>query len=773
MAGLRLELRGIVQGVGFRPSALRLARELGVAGEVRNAGSAVVVEAYADAARLEAFAAALAALRRGGAQVDRVRREVIPVPAPPPADFRIAASTDEAPGLGVARDLAACPACVAETMDPFSRRYRYPFTACTDCGPRLSVITGTPYDRANTTLAGFPLCADCAAEYGEVADRRFHAEANACYRCGPRATLRRMDGRPFALDALTFLDDVDAAASLIRRGEIVLVKGLGGYQLACDAASEAAVARLRAVKRRDGKPFALMARDLAMLREYCEVEPVAEAELASAAAPIVLLPRRAGAPALAAGIAPGLSTLGVMLPSTPLHHLLFKRLRAPMVLTSGNLSGQPQATGPAQLAALEGVDWVLDHDRPIARRVDDSVVRIVAGRPRLLRRARGYAPAPLPVPPGFDAAPRVLALGGDLKNSFALVHEGQAILSQHIGDLHDAACLADWEAALADYRAFFRFQPDLVACDRHPGYLSHAHALAHYPEQAVPVGHHHAHLVACLGEHGWPLEGGAVLGVVFDGLGYGDDGGLWGGEFLLGDYRRCRRLASLRPMPLPGGDRAASEPWRNLYAHLVRCLGWERFERDFAGLGLRRRLAALPHGLLQPMLATGLQAPPSSSAGRWFDAVAAALELCFERIGYEGEAAIRLESCAAGAWPVEAGYPFAETVADGLPRLDPAPMWPALLADLAAGCAPARVAARFHAGLADAVAALAGRLAAAHGCGTVALSGGVFQNRLLAERVVQRLAACGLAPLLPSMLPAGDGGLALGQALIALARYCR
>ncbi len=785
--GRRIDLRGIVQGVGLRPQVLRLARELGLTGTVGNVGTAARIEVFGSPAALGDFETRLLGLSRGGLRIDQLLAKDLPLQIEPPATFEIAGSSSAQPGLGVAPDWASCAACVAETRDPFSRRYRYPFTACTDCGPRLTLFRRAPYDRANTAMASFPLCADCQREYADPEDRRFHAQAMACHACGPKATLRRLDGRAFSLDALTSLDDVDAASTLIGQGELLLVKGLGGYQLACDAGNSAAVARLRALKQREAKPLALMARDLDQLRIWCEVDEAAAAALSSAAAPIVLLPRTAAA--LAEGVAPGLASLGAMLPPTPLHHLLMRRRKTPIVLTSGNLSDEPQAITLADAAARLGaqVNYVLDHDRVIERRVDDSLGRVVDGVFRVMRRARGYAPAPLPLPPGFDPSPRVLALGGDLKNSFALLRDGQGVLSQHIGDLHDAACLADQRRALDDYLRFYAFEPDIVACDLHPGYATTQLAHEKFGARAVAVGHHHAHIAACLGEHGWPLDAGPVLGIALDGLGFGDGGlgnaglveagQLWGGEFMLADYRSASRVGTLKPVALLGGDLAAREPWRNLHAHLMAEMGWPRFASNYDELELFRFLQAKPRALLDGLLADATLAPRASSTGRLFDAVAAAVGVCRDRVAYEGEAAMQLEALITPedlAEDSELDYPFATPRLDkgrGLPYVEPLAMWQALLGDLILHTPAARIAARFHRGLAAVLVRFAVQLADQHGLSTVALGGGVFQNRVLTELVMQGLRAAGLKPLLPAQVPVNDGGLAWGQALIALARH--
>lgn len=777
MCGARLQVRGIVQGVGFRPQVLRLARALGVVGSVHNEGTMAIVEAFAPGPALAEFEQRLRTLDHGGTRIDALLAQPLAVPAALPSTFSIADSALAQPGLGVAPDWAICPACCAETLDPFARRYRYAFTACTACGPRLSVFERAPYDRAHTTMAPFPLCAACAREYGDTDDRRFHAQAMACHACGPRATLRRIDGRPFSLEAMTALDDADGATSLLGRGELVLIKGLGGYQIACDATRADAVARLRALKRREGKPFALLVRDIEMARQWCLCDDVAEAALASPAAPIVLLPRRADAP-LADGVEPGLPTLGVMLPNTALHLLLMRRRKAPIVLTSGNLSEEPQAIRLDDASARLGpsIAWVLDHDRAIQRRVDDSVGRVVGGAFRVMRRARGYAPAPLPLPEGFDHRTKVLALGGDLKNTFALVRDGQGVLSQHIGDLHDAACLADQRRALTDYLEFYAFEPDLVACDLHPGYAATQLAQERWPERQVGVGHHHAHIAACLGEHGWPLHGGKVLGIALDGIGMGEDGSFWGGEFLLADYRQAQRVGTFKPVALLGGDLAAREPWRNTYAQLMAEMGWPRFTSNYDELELHRFLSVKPREMLDAMLANPTLAPRASSVGRLFDAVAAAIGICREQVAYEGEAAMRLESLVTAQdldEGAELDYPFAIPRLDkgkGLPYVEPLGMWQALLGDLILATPAPRIAARFHRGLAAVIVRMAQQEAERQELTTVALGGGVFQNKVLTELVLRGLEAAGLKALLPRQVPVNDGGLAWGQALISLAR---
>jgi len=780
--GARIRVRGLVQGVGFRPTAWRIARELDLAGRVRNDGEGVLIEAWGAADRLDALVRALRERCPPLARIDAIER--VPLDgASAPAGFEIEDSAATAPHTGVVPDAATCPACVEDTLSPFSRRYRYPFTNCTHCGPRLSIVHAIPYDRANTSMAAFPMCRDCRAEYENPADRRFHAQPNACHACGPRAWLERADGHAFSTDALTQLDDVDAACTLLQRGEIVAIKGLGGFHLACDATDAGAVARLRERKRRFDKPFALMARDIEVIRRYCEVTGAEEALLRAPQAPIVILDARTDTD-LAPGVAPGQRTLGFMLPYTPLHHLLLRRMDRPVVMTSGNRSDEPQCTADDEARERLGgiADWLLLHDREIVNRVDDSVVRVMDGAPRLLRRARGYAPAPLPLPAGFEAADAILALGGELKNAFCLVRDGQAILSQHMGDLEDAATWADYRRNLALYAELFQHTPQALVIDRHPEYLSaklgRERAVAEGIE-LIEVQHHHAHIAACLADNGWPLDAGPVLGVALDGLGYGDDGTLWGGEFLRADYRGYERLGTFKPVAMPGGAQAMREPWRNTWAHLMAEMGWARYKMNYDELELTRFLESKPLKTLTAMLKRGTNSPLASSCGRLFDAVAAAIGVCRERAGYEGQAAIELEALVDRETleneSDDLAYPFAvpRLGGTGLPYIEPLPMWQALLGDLILDTPPGVMAARFHKGLARAVVHMVHKLTHREDertLDTVALTGGVFQNRTLLEQVAERLRALDYRVLTHRQTSANDGGLALGQAVIAAAR---
>jgi hydrogenase maturation protein HypF len=745
-----IRVRGRVQGVGFRPAVWRLAHELGLSGEVRNDAEGVLIRVAGGSA---AIAALLDRIRQEPpllARIERIERNHSAGTCAP--GFRIVDSAAGTTRTQIAPDAAICAECAREVVDPAQRRHRYGFANCTRCGPRFSIIRGIPYDRTATTMAPFALCGACRDEYRDPADRRFHAEAIACPVCGPRT-------RP----------SIDQAATLLRRGHIVAVKGLGGYQLACDATDGDAVSRLRAAKHRETKPFALMARDLDVIRRYCAVSPHEARLLAGPEAPIVLL--RATGDALPAAVAPGLRTLGFMLPTTPLHLLLLHDSDHPVVMTSGNLTDEPQIIDDSEaferFAAI--ADVALTHDRAIATRIDDSVMRMMGDVPRVLRRARGFAPGSIPLPPGFAAAPDLLAAGGELKATFCLLKDGAAILSQHIGDLEDARTFDDYRRGIAHYTALFDHVPTAIAVDLHPEYLSSKYA-RETGLTLIEVQHHHAHVAACLAENDRPLDAPPVLGIVLDGLGWGDDGTIWGGEFLLADYREARRVGSFKPVAMPGGTAAVREPWRNLYAHLL-AAGQEPKQ---------------PHALLDGMIRNSVNAPLASSCGRLFDAMAAALGICVERQGHEGEAASRLEALVCEHTLCDEddalAYPFSAWVVSSrargndeseLPRVDPGPMWRAVLDDLNRRTHHAVIAARFHKGLAIAVVAMTRALAAQTHFDTVALSGGCFQNAVLFEQTERRLREAGFTVLTHSLVPANDGGLALGQAAIAAARLIR
>jgi hydrogenase maturation protein HypF len=749
--GRRLVLSGTVQGVGLRPFVFRAAQDLRLTGRVWNHGDGVTVEAFGPADRLDELERRLRQAPPPAARLDRV--EASALPGLPPATFEIVPSrAGGAPRVAIGADLATCAACTAEIADPANRRHRYPFTNCTDCGPRFTIALGIPYDRPATTMARFTMCEACAAEYHDPRDRRYHAQPNACPACGPRLALRAATGAALAGDPLA------QAALALRAGRLVAVKGLGGYHLACDATSEGAVAELRRRKRRDEKPLAVMVADLEAAAGLAELSAEERQLLGSVERPIVLCRRRPDA-ALAAGLAPGNPRLGLMLPYTPLHHLLLAEAGRPLVMTSGNLSEEPIAFEDADaLARLGGVaDLFLVHDRPIASRCDDSVARVVAGRPLLLRRSRGWVPRPVRVRHRF--ARPTLGVGAQLKNACCLGRGDEATLGPHVGDLDNLETYAAFEAAVDRLERFLRFEPEVLGCDLHPLYLSTRYArqrAAALGARLVEVQHHHAHAAAAMAEHG--LEG-PVLALCWDGTGLGTDGAAWGGELLRCWPERFERLATFRPLPLAGGDQAIREPWRVALAALL-----DAFDGDAPlDLPLFAGLPAAEVEVVRRMLAGGVNAPPAHGAGRAFDA-AAALALARPVARYEGQLALALDGAADEAEPGR--YPFELGRAGPITELDLRPLWRALVADLRCGTGAGAISARFHAALAAAGAELVREAAARDGALPVVLSGGCFQNAFLAERIRAELSGSfGVYP--HGQVPPGDGGLALGQALVA------
>lgn len=762
MQAARIRIRGIVQGVGFRPTVWRIANELGITGSVQNDGAGVLIEAQSSAAKLDKFIERIHAEQPPLAQIASVERETIALASTP--DFQILESDYSPAHTHIAPDAATCAECVAELFDLDSRRYHYPFTNCTHCGPRLSIVTGIPYDRAQTTMQAFALCEACASEYHNPADRRFHAQPNACPVCGPQVWLET------ATEKIEGYTAIQACAERIKQGQIVVIKGIGGMHLAVDASNELALQALRERKHRPAKPLALMAKSLKQIEQFCLINESEKAALESAAAPIVLLERKPDC-LLSSIIAPHQNLIGFMLPYTPLHHLLMQLLEQPMVLTSGNISGEPQCI--SNESSLEQLSHIADaqllHNRDIANRVDDSVLRFMAGKMRVLRRARGFAPAPLNLPQGFESAPKILALGSELKNTFCLLEQGQAVLSQHNGDLANYQTLQDFQQHLALYQTLYQYQADVVVVDAHPNYQVSQWGRNWAAEQGVrvlEVQHHHAHLAACLAENGYAREAEPVLGMVLDGTGYGSNHSLWGGEFLKASYAGFERLAYLKPVHLFGGQQAILQPWRVAFAHLCATGNWAQITRDYANVDAIQYLQTKPLTTLNAMAECGLNCPLTSSMGRLFDAVAALLGICREQVTYEGQAAIELEACVdVGLFKQIVGYPFAFKSQ----QLDPSPMWQALLTDLAADKTKTFIATRFHKGLAQSLVKTASELAHQHALKTIALSGGVFQNRILLEAVGDGLAS-EFTVLMHQRVPANDGGLALGQAVIAAAQ---
>jgi hydrogenase maturation protein HypF len=746
-----IRVEGIVQGVGFRPFVYAVATGLGLSGFVGNDVDGVFVEVEGPAAAVGEFLVLLERDPPPLARIERVTtRAVLPTGS---TSFAIAASDPGGPRRTlVSADTATCTDCLRELADPADRRFGYPFINCTNCGPRFTIVRDVPYDRPLTTMAPFAMCERCAAEYHDPADRRFHAQPTCCPACGPRLTLRDAAGRALPGEPLA------GAAELLAVGQVLAVKGLGGYHLAVDAACEPAAAALRARKHREDKPFAVLVADLAAARRLGRAEAADAGLLTSASRPIVLLPRRPGAP-VASATAPGNRQLGIMLPYTPLHHLLIRAAARAIVLTSGNVSDEPIAYHDADaLERLGGIaDAFLVHDRAIHIRTDDSVARTFRGRPMLIRRSRGYVPEPVTVARPFPRP--VLACGAELKNTFCLAKEDRAFVSHHIGDLENAETLRSFTEGIEHFRRLFDIAPQVVAHDLHPEYLSTKYALELAEVDLEPVQHHHAHVASCLADNG---ADGPVIGVAFDGTGYGADGTIWGGEFLIADLARYERGGHLAPVPMPGGAAAVRQPWRMAAAYLETASPGAAPDRLDV---MRRNQAHWP--VVVAMAQQGVNSPLTSSAGRLFDAAASILGVR-DTINYEGQAAIELEQLAD---PGETGaYPARIEQGEGPFRACGADLLQAILDDLTDGVPAPVIAARFHHGIAALIDAGCLLLRERTGLGTVALSGGVFQNLMLLHGAAARLEAHGFTVLVHSRVPCNDGGISLGQAVIAGAR---
>jgi hydrogenase maturation protein HypF len=761
---LKVHVTGIVQGVGFRPFVYSLATRHELVGWVCNTSAGVDIEVEGAAAALDRFVTALTAEAPPLARIENVT--VVETPLNGYTQFVIRHSRAQ-PGAfqPISPDICTCEDCLRELFDPSDRRYRYPFINCTNCGPRFTIIRDIPYDRPKTTMAPFAMCLDCQAEYDDPLDRRFHAQPNACPACGPQVELRVRDSK-FGIRDSEFEGDaaIRATRVLLEEGKIVAVKGLGGFHLACDATSDEAVARLRERKGRVDKPFALMAFDLETVEAFCHVNEQERALLTSRERPIVLLREREDSP-ISSLVAPGNKDLGVMLPYTPLHYLLLtadSRQPPILVMTSGNYSEEPIATGNDEaLECLSGLaDAFLLHDRDIHARCDDSVVRVFREAELPLRRSRGYAPYPVHLP--FEAR-QTLAVGGELKNTFCLTKERYAFLSQHIGDMENYETLRSFEAMVEQLSRTFRVEPEIVAHDMHPAYLSTQYARQvaggrWQVQELVAVQHHHAHVAACMAENG--LDGSQpVIGVSFDGTGYGTDGAIWGGEFLVADYGGFRRAAHLAYVPLPGGDTAIRRPYRTALAHLWAAgVPWDE------GLEPVKTASPTERGVVARQVERGLNAVSTSSIGRLFDAVAAIAGVR-QTVNYEAQAAIELEMLVDDE--EEGEYEWAWSTSEGPLEIGAGPVIRAVVAGVQAGTPVGVIAARFHNSVAEMVVQVCRILCDGTGLSEVALSGGVWQNVTLLARTLDRLQADGFTVYTHRLLPPNDGGLALGQAVIA------
>jgi hydrogenase maturation protein HypF len=751
MTGRHIEIRGVVQGVGFRPWIYRLATEQGLAGSVCNDAAGVTIEAFGPEEAIDLFMRRLAA-PPPAAVIGDLRSWTIPVAAVDA--FSILHSHEAAERrVSIPPDLATCPDCLSEVFDPGDRRYRYPFTNCTNCGPRFTITRGVPYDRPATTMAGFRMCSACAREYEDAGDRRFHAQPNACPACGPRLQLLEVDRT-----AVETADPIRTVAAALAAGRVAAIKGLGGFHLACDATSSAAVQRLRIRKRRDEKPFAVMVADLEQAAGIALIGDAERRLLSSVERPIVLAQRRADG-RLAQEVAPNNPLVGVMLPYTALHHLLMHDVGRPLVMTSGNLSDEPLAyRNDEALERLAGTaELFLVHDREIETRCDDSVARVIAGAPVVLRRGRGYVPRAIAVSPAFDVP--VLACGALLKNTFCIGTRDSAYLGPHIGDLENLETCQSFEESVARMEQFLRVAPAVIACDLHPDYMSTAYALARPEPIKIRVQHHHAHVVSAMAEHGLS---GAVIGVAYDGAGYGTDGTSWGGEVLVARYDGFERVATLRPVALAGGDAAIRHPWRIALALLEDAFDGHLPDDDFR---LFSSIATRDMTVVRQMLAAGIRAPLAHGAGRYFDGIGS-LVLARPESRYEGQIALEWNGMADPS--DRRGYRYDVNCRPSPWQIDLRPMVRDVVGDLRAGAAAPAISARFHNTLAAATAEVVRKAGVLHGRMPVVLTGGCFQNARLADTLAAGLSGT-FDVYLHRDVPPGDGGIALGQAVAAAA----
>ncbi|MGC8736217.1 MAG: carbamoyltransferase HypF [Dissulfurimicrobium sp.] len=754
-------VRGQVQGVGFRPFVYRLAKRFGILGSVANNGYGVVIRAMATKDALSAFIQAVIEKAPSLAKIASIESRPFKAGLEYKNFVILESEKIRDVFVHIPPDVATCPMCLHELSDPEDRRYRYPFINCTDCGPRYSIIESVPYDRERTSMKAFQMCDDCQNEYHSPGDRRFHAEPNACRRCGPGLGWHGKDGEKIETD-----DPIREAAAALRQGKIVAIKGLGGFHLAADASNEEAVAELRVRKRRPSKPLAVMAADLETARLICEIDAIEAAALTSPRRPIVLLKRRMDA-GLALNLAPGIREVGVMLPYTPLHHLIFTFPDAPrvIVLTSGNPGGEPIAKDNNEaLIRLSGIaDFFLIHDREIVNRLDDSVVRQIGGKIRVIRRSRGYAPEPVTLSIEY---PRMIAMGGFLKSTFCLSKGRGAVLSQHIGDLETPESIDFFEEAVGHLKDLFEIEPEAVACDLHPDYPGTRYAMS-LGLPVYPVQHHYAHTTAVMAEYG--LEG-PCISVILDGAGLGPDLTIWGGEVLLADLYSFRRLGRLGHLLLPGGDAAAREPWRMAMSAIFSAFGPDGLENAILpGLSIISKEKRM---VLTSMMMNGVNIPLTSSCGRLFDAIAAILGVCLTA-DYEGQAAMQLETVSweAKDEKVSRSYPMEISKKDGMLVLDLSTIVKSVLKDLKDAVPLPLIGISFHRWLVEALCLIVKKLSEETGVKEIVLSGGCMQNKILLEGLMTAMIRKGLDPYAGELIPANDGGLSLGQLVVGGTRY--
>ncbi|MFC1932881.1 carbamoyltransferase HypF [Chloroflexota bacterium] len=753
---VHISVRGVVQGVGFRPFVYQLATKYNLNGWVNNTSEDVKIEVEGEAEAIEQF---LLALREQAPP--RASIEDIITTHHPPANYEkfvIRHSiAEEGKYQLISPDIATCQDCLREVLSPDDRRYRYPFTNCTNCGPRFTIIEDIPYDRPMTTMRRFQMCSECQREYDDPLNRRFHAQPNACPKCGPTLELLEANGNPVAVD-----DAITTTSQLLHEGKIVAIKGLGGFLLACDATSETAINLLRRRKMRPFKPLAIMVSSVEEAKKHCYVNNEEEKLLTSPYSPIVLMKWKAES-TVSSAVAPNLKYLGVMLPYTPLHHILLRETGLPLVMTSGNLSEEPIAKDNDEaVRRLSGiVDYFLIHNRDIYARYDDSVTMVERGVPQLIRRARGYAPYPIHL--GFSSQ-QILGCGAELKNTFCLTRDAYVFLSQHIGDMENLETMGHFESTIALYKKLFRIEPSIIAHDLHSDYLATKYAKALASESAnirlVPVQHHHAHIVSCMVDNG--LES-PVIGVALDGTGYGTDGNIWGGEFMVVDYQGFTRMGHLEYLPLPGGDLATRKPYRTAIGYILSLLGETTIKQD---LHFLEQVDRVEIDIIRKQIENEINSPLTSSCGRLFDAVSALIGVRGE-VEYEAQAAIELEMLAYDEMDETSCYPFSITEQDGLSLIKLESLFSAIIHDLQGGTTQARIATKFHNTIARMAVELCQVISGKTGITQVVLSGGVFQNRLLLRKAVSLLESDGFKVFTHRQVPTNDGGISLGQAVIA------
>jgi len=775
--GVRIEIKGRVQGVGFRPFVWRLAQKYKLRGQIYNNISGVIIELWNSKKTVNKFLNILPNELPKLAKFDSITQERISTDVLP-NNFVINQSLISGNLTTVLPDASICDECVNEIFNVDDRRYFYPLTNCTLCGPRFSIMSEVPYDRIRTSMAPYKLCSECHEEFTDPSNRRFHAQPIACPKCGPKLKIEIISGKIKIKNKFSESnsDDYLFLSSIINSGEIIALQGIGGFHLICDATKKGIVKKLRQKKKRYEKPLALMAANIEMIRKYCEVSKEEEKWLISPESPILLLKKNKKY-SLPEEIAPLQDCIGFMLPYTPLHHLLFKNINNPLIMTSGNISNEPQCTSIQEVRKyLNSIaSLAVWYKRDIVNRLDDSVISNAYGDFQIIRRARGFAPAPIKLPDGFSKNSTILAFGADLKNTFCLVKDGHAIISQHIGDLKDFRAAEEYEKQINKFLSFYDADPDALASDLHPDYSSTRHGEEMKKSLNIltfPVQHHHAHIASCLGENNIPLDHEPILGIALDGMGLGTDNTIWGGEFLLSNYRSFERKACFSPIPLLGGNKAMIEPWRNIAAHIMIHFGWDHFFEKYGKLELASFLKEKP---LIDLNFTKKFNPPASSCGRLFDAVSASIGICREKVSFEGQAAMALEAIADKSVNEKYNFRWKYDKILKIPTLDSKNMWKELFLDISNGYRDSLISAKFHNGLAESIIVIVKEIYPSKNkiksvMKKIALTGGVFQNKFLTRLVSEKLINEGYQVLKHSKIPANDGGLSFGQALVAIAQ---